>query len=149
MLGSIILIAVYVVLRCVVDAGQYVKDSSGNFVAAPDTPGDWDTGFPRAGTSAMGPLEWQGNYNKVRWCLRHALTSTQHKSSLHYKCFTINSRFAQVTVVVFGGQSRNYTCPRNEQAAVTMAGRTSYRITITTTGSTTSGMHLLLRNPRV
>jgi hypothetical protein len=51
--------------------GDYVKDAAGRLVQAEETPGDWDTGFPRAGTSVMGPLRWQ-NYNTVGsrcWCV--------------------------------------------------------------------------------
>jgi hypothetical protein len=48
-------------------AGDYVKDAAGMLVQAADTPGDWDTGFPRAGSSVMGPLRWQ-NYNTVGCC---------------------------------------------------------------------------------
>jgi hypothetical protein len=52
---------------CLIYAGRYVNDpSTGSAIRAPETPGIWDTGFPRSGTSAMGPLTFRNGYSTVR-----------------------------------------------------------------------------------
>jgi hypothetical protein len=46
-------------------AGKYVKNADGSYVEAPETPGEWDTGFPRSGTAVMLALDPENDYKSV------------------------------------------------------------------------------------
>jgi hypothetical protein len=82
-------------------AGEYVRNVDGSYVEAPETPGDWDTGFPRSGSSVMLALTPENDYKSV-----DIVVFGGQKNG--YECPHVQAL-----------------------ATTTLGGRTSYRMTIT------------------